>query len=288
MSPIPQAQRVPQTDSQSAHNFRTVSKDSPATFYVDEDGTDLAPLSANEYGVLAGVKSPWARYQIFLEVGKLDWGAKLKRGDQVSVDLPGQPTPGRGSAVVRYVGEVKTLPGITFGVEITVPHVFRTSLYSDYSPLPLVYQEKDYFGWGTSDGLFQEYQYFKCRPDCAMFISLEKLSRPPPVDSLTRPPASGQHYTPQANDGRSPHPSVDSSADSPKFIYKKGDRVVVFTKKEVPVHGVVKWVGIHSFVVDKKQTSFKAVGIETVSTCVFHDIIVLTLSPFAGCEGEEQ
>ena len=121
MTPIPQAQRVPRNDGQKAHNFRTISRDSPATFYVDDDGTDLAPLSANEYGVLAGVKSLWARYQIFLKSGKLDWGTKLKTGDQVSVELPRLPTPDRASAVVRYVGEVKTLPGITFGVEITVP-----------------------------------------------------------------------------------------------------------------------------------------------------------------------
>ena len=125
-------------------------------------------------------------------------------------------------------------------------------------------QDKSYLGWGTSDGLFQEHQYFRCRADCALFVSLEKLSRHPPVDSLTQPPPSGQHYTPQPKDRRTSS-STESSADPPKFIYKIGDRVVVFTKKEVPVHGVVKWVGMHSFMVEKKQKSFKCVGIETVS-----------------------
>jgi ubiquitin thioesterase CYLD len=241
VTPIPHSERVPRSDGQNTHNFRTVSRDSPATFYEADDGTDLAPLSANEYGVLVGVKSLWARYQIFLKSGKLDWGAKLKIGDQVSVELPRLSTPDRASAVVRYVGEVKTLPGITFGVEIT---------------------DKNYLGWGTSDGLFQEHQYFRCRADCAMFVSLEKLSRHPPVDSLTQPPPSGQHYTPQPKDRRTSS-STETSADPPNFIYKIGDRVVVFTKKEVPVHGVVKWVGMHSFMVEKKQKSFKCVGIET-------------------------
>ena len=124
MTPIPHSNRVPRNDGQKTHNFRTVSRDSPATFYEADDGTDVAPLSANEYGVLAGVKSPGARYQIFLKKSKLDWGTKLKIGDQVSVELP----PDRASAVVRYVGEVKTLPGITFGVEITVPYALSVFL----------------------------------------------------------------------------------------------------------------------------------------------------------------
>ena len=96
-----------------------------------------------------------------------------------------------------------------------------------------------------------------------MFVSLEKLSRHPPVDSLTQPPPSGQHYTPQPKD-RKTSSSTESSADPSKFIYKIGDRVVAFTKKGVPVHGVVRWVGIHSFMVEKKPKSFKFVGIETV------------------------
>ena len=51
----------------------------------------------------------------------------------------------------------------------------------------------------------------------------------------------------------------------PKYRYKIGDRVVVFTKKGVPVHGTVKWVGMYSFTVDKRETAYKSVGIETVS-----------------------
>lgn len=127
MVPIPPAKRVPRDVGQKPHNYHTISRDPSATFYDDDDGTDLAPLNPYEYGVLAAVKSPGARYSIFLKPvmdgWKLDWGTKLKKGDQVSVELPEAASSGGAtevSAVVQYVGEVKTLPGITFGVEIKV------------------------------------------------------------------------------------------------------------------------------------------------------------------------
>lgn len=123
MVPIPRAERAPCSDGQKAHNYHTISRESPATFY--DDGTDVAPLNQHEYGVLVAVKSPTARYNVFLKLGMLDWGTKLKKGDQVSVELPGLQAVSSGSAlrasaVVRYIGEVKTQPGITFGVEIKV------------------------------------------------------------------------------------------------------------------------------------------------------------------------
>ena len=100
-----------------------------------------------------------------------------------------------------------------------------------------------------------------------MFVSLDKLSRYPPAPSFSEPPPSGQRHTTQPHPQPAP-PAVGSSTDTQhrtEYLYKKGDRVVVFTKKEVPIHGVVKWVGRHSFTVDKKQYSSKVVGIETVS-----------------------
>lgn len=120
MVPIPLVQRVQQNDSQKSHNYRTISRESPATFYESDDGTDVAPLTQYEYGVLAAVKLPGTRYNVFLEVGKIDWGTRLKKGDKVSVEVPGLSSATRAYAVIRYVGDVKTLPGITFGVEIKV------------------------------------------------------------------------------------------------------------------------------------------------------------------------
>ena len=123
---IPPEDRVQQNDGLMPHNYRTLTKDSPATFYHDDEELDLSPLTPNDYDVLAGIKSTYARYQFFIEEGRLDWANKLKKGDKVFVEVPvegGGTTPGTGpraSAVVRYVGPVQTLPGITFGVEIKV------------------------------------------------------------------------------------------------------------------------------------------------------------------------
>ena len=124
---IPPEDRVQRNDGLMPHNYRTLTKDSPATFYHDDAAEDdLSPLTPNDYDVLAGIKSTYVRYQFFIEGGRLDWASKLKKGDKVVVEMlveGGGATPGTGpraSAVVRYVGPVKTLPGITFGVEIKV------------------------------------------------------------------------------------------------------------------------------------------------------------------------
>ena len=124
---IPPEGRVQRNDGLMPHNYCTLTKDSPATFYHDDAAEDdLSPLTPNDYDVLAGIKSTYARLQFFIEGGRLNWASKLKKGDKVMVELlveGGRATPGigpRASAVVRYVGPVKTLPGITFGMEIKV------------------------------------------------------------------------------------------------------------------------------------------------------------------------
>ena len=124
MAPVPDSDIVPRSDGQMPHNYRTLTKDSPATFYEDKNEDNLAPLKPKEFDVLAAVKSPTDRYSIFLKDGKLDWGSRLKIGDKVTVELPvagAEVSLGtKAYAMVRYVGPVNTLPGITFGVEIKV------------------------------------------------------------------------------------------------------------------------------------------------------------------------
>ena len=114
---IPPAERVQRNDGQEPHNYRTITKDSPATFYHDDDDIDLSPLTQNDCDLLSSIKSAYARFQFFIEE-KLEWAGKLKQGDKVLVELK---DPGRKvAAVIRYVGPVATRPGVTFGVEIKV------------------------------------------------------------------------------------------------------------------------------------------------------------------------
>jgi hypothetical protein len=85
----------------------------------------------------AGASAPSARYRIFTN-DLLKWGAKLKERDKVLVELPQQKRTAstreaspKVHAEIRYVGLVKTLPGITFGVEIKV-HSCQTKRQHTY------------------------------------------------------------------------------------------------------------------------------------------------------------
>ena len=121
---IPVDERVPRNDGLN-HNYRTLTKESPATFYHDENEyLDLCPLLANDFGLLVGIKSDLARYQFFA-ADRLDWATKLKVGARVLVELsmvnPARPGSGpKASAVIRYVGPLPGIPGVSFGVEIKV------------------------------------------------------------------------------------------------------------------------------------------------------------------------
>ena len=126
VTPIPPEENFSVSSSDGKpHNYRTVVRESPATFYDDDSGQNLAPVGANEYDVLAGVKMPSARYKIFMD-DLLEWGTRLKVEDDVLVELPVKEGAASSEAcpkvhaVVRYVGAVSPMPGIIFGVEIKV------------------------------------------------------------------------------------------------------------------------------------------------------------------------
>ena len=86
---IPPEDRVQRNDSLMPHNYRTLTRDSPATFYHDDAAEhDLCPLTPNDYDILAGIKSTYVRFQYFIEGGRLEWATKLKKGDKVMVELP--------------------------------------------------------------------------------------------------------------------------------------------------------------------------------------------------------
>ena len=132
MAAIPVDERAPRIDGLN-HNYRTLTKESPATFYHDENEDDLCPLQANDFAVLMGIKSSWTRYQFFIQADRLDWATKLKQGDKVLVELSvvDNAPPGSGpkaSAVIRYVGPLPGLPGVSFGVEIKVRSLSLMSL----------------------------------------------------------------------------------------------------------------------------------------------------------------
>ena len=108
----------PRKDGQP-HNYQTVYTDQQATFYDDDE--NVAPLLDKTHLLLAAVKSRDARYQIFV-TGQLEWGSNLKIHHPVQVSLRHTDTGDsiKSTTVIHYVGPVKGIQGITFGVEIVV------------------------------------------------------------------------------------------------------------------------------------------------------------------------
>ena len=124
---IPDKKLQPKND---AHNFR-LKEDPSVTIYGGDGGTNVAPLSGEEFELLEAIQSPSARFAVFSEEGKLEWGGKLKEGDQVYVRIDpfvGYFMPDWSLVVVQYVGEVQSLPGRNFGVEIKVSFVMYNTI----------------------------------------------------------------------------------------------------------------------------------------------------------------
>jgi len=64
--------------------------------------------------------------------------------------------------------------------------------------------------------------------------------------------------------------ATGTSVDASPNVFKVGDRVVVYNKQNVRIHGVVRWVG-------KSPANSVAAGIETVSVCDMN-VIALNIS----------
>ena len=125
LTPIPAEKQIPRSDGRDVHNYQTMYKEHTITLFCGGEGEDVSPLSDYDHLLLAGIRSPAARYQTFIAPNKLEWGARLKVGECVFVSITGpyaaeSGATQRASAVIRYVGPVEGLPGLTFGVEILV------------------------------------------------------------------------------------------------------------------------------------------------------------------------
>ena len=123
MSPIPVEKQRQKKYYSPVHNYRTTQREPTVTLYCESN--DLAPLSEHEYMLLAGIQNVETRYKTFISPDKFEWGNRLKSGDSVCTSLPRvlgvEPLETEAvSAVIRYVGPVEGLPGVTFGVEIKV------------------------------------------------------------------------------------------------------------------------------------------------------------------------
>ena len=102
-------------------NYR-VERDPAITLFAVED--NIFPLSIDDYHLLTAIESRFNRFFVFSMSQWLEWGTNLKVNDHVYISLPIPNTSSIWSTgIVRYRGFVKTLPGIHFGVELTVSTV---------------------------------------------------------------------------------------------------------------------------------------------------------------------
>lgn len=129
---IPRGELISPRDTRHPANggFR-LKRDPSVTLHGSEDGADLSPLDSVRSELLEAIPHPSDRFAIFSEESKLDWGEKLRCGDQVYVKLPAS-RPGAPTwtpALVRYVGKVEKLQGRAFGVEITVSLEFVNTIH---------------------------------------------------------------------------------------------------------------------------------------------------------------
>ena len=92
-------------------------KEPNTLLYSDEEGVE--PLGEDDFKLLEAISSPSDRYAVFTHPTKLEWGANLQRGSRVYVTMPpiNQVSV---DAIVRYRGDVDSLSGTNFGVEIMV------------------------------------------------------------------------------------------------------------------------------------------------------------------------
>ena len=122
LKPIPQ-QEVHTRPNGSQPNY-CLDRDSSITLHAEAD--DISPLGIDDYYLLNAINSTFDRFRVFSDPQWLEWGGRLKEGDQVFVRLPSPDisVSSWSCAVVRYKGPVKTLPaGTHFGVEIMVRNV---------------------------------------------------------------------------------------------------------------------------------------------------------------------
>ena len=91
--------------------------------------------------------------------------------------------------------------------------MIATYTYDSYGTVIIFKQERR--GEGTSDGTFNGFDYFECDPNCAVFVSMDKLAKFTFVKS--------QLFLPQD--------------DKP---IRLGDEVKVFDKDGNPIKGTVR------------------------------------------------
>ena len=87
-----------------------------------------------------------------------------------------------------------------------------------------------------------------------------RAPEPVPRSGHSHPEGGSHHAMVTRSSGQSGQP--ETSVDPPGHRLKVGDSVVAYNKKNIAIHGVVRWVGRKTAA---RNFQFDVVGIETVS-----------------------
>ena len=105
-------------DRSRHHNYYCKS-DHSITLYGGEGDRHVSPVRSTE-GLLQAIPNLADRYAVFCEPNKLEWGARLEKGNEVRVNISPSSAPMWVKGRVMFVGYVEPLPGKNFGIEIMV------------------------------------------------------------------------------------------------------------------------------------------------------------------------
>ncbi len=98
-----------------------LKKDHNVVLYCSAE--DVTPLvDRHDVDLLEGVRSLTSRHALIVQGSRLEWAQGLKVDTEVYLQIPSpnMSVPSCGIGAIRYIGEVRGLPGWQFGVEITV------------------------------------------------------------------------------------------------------------------------------------------------------------------------
>ena len=98
-----------------------VNGNESAPFEFHKECDNIAPLQDVQYNLLKAIPTAKARVPVFVTDGWMDWGADVKKGDEVYIRVIKDGIECCSTAVIHYIGTMTgDHPGTMFGLEITV------------------------------------------------------------------------------------------------------------------------------------------------------------------------
>ena len=98
-----------------------VNESESAAFEYHNESDYIAPVFDVQYNLLKAIPTAKGRISVFKTPGWMDWGADVKKGDNIYIRVNKGGEECCSTAVLHYIGYMTgSPPGTMFGVEVTV------------------------------------------------------------------------------------------------------------------------------------------------------------------------